>query len=73
MNTWLAILFLLIASTATAAVRQIDPMPLTEAEKAKDSDRPKARCVKPHMFVLALKAPGGKMIAVKTIVVFRPC
>jgi len=73
MNTWLAILFLLIAPTTTAAVRQIDPMPLTAKEKAKDSDQPKARCVKPHMFVLAIKTPDGQRIAVKTNVVFRPC
>lgn len=73
MNTWLAILFLIIAGTATAAVRDINPMPLTATEKAKDGDQRKARCIKPHMFVLALKTPDGRVIPVKTILVFRPC
>lgn len=73
MNTWLAILFLIIASTATATVRDINPMPLTATEKANDGDSRKARCIKPRMFVLALKVPGGRVIPVKTIIVFKPC
>lgn len=73
MNFWLAILFLIIASTATAAVRDINPMPLTATEKARDGDSRKARCIKPHMFVLALKVPDGRKVPVKAIVVWRPC
>jgi len=73
MNIWIAIAFLIIASTATAAVRDINPMPLTSAEKAKDGGQRKARCIKPHMFLLAIRAANGRVIPVKTIVVFRPC
>lgn len=68
-----AIIVALICSTATAAVRDINPMPLTATEKAKDGDQRKARCTKPHMFLLALRAADGRVIPVKTIIVFGPC
>lgn len=68
-----AIIVALICSTATAAVRPINPDLSIGTQTAKDAQQQRPACVEPHVYVLALRLPDGRRIAVKTIVVLKPC
>ena len=73
MAKWIAVILLLAASSSFAAVNPDTPDTHNRPEPATDAKPRKVRCVMPRTFILALRLPDGRKIAVKTVVVWTEC
>lgn len=73
MHLWLALLALLIASTATAAVPPSIEHPAIQPEKAKEAVPGKRRCGEPKTIVMLGRTAKGDTVVIGVIRVWEPC